>query len=556
MKKLLYQNKINWTEVAEYAKKEDVLIYLPDGFSGFKKSGNLKNKINYLISTFDKLSLKHWINFFYSAEFYQNLSNENHVETKDFSKDIVLLSSSGKELDALNFLNEEFEVPKDHVDFNDLISKTKFKVKSNSDYRIKSVFEIGDRAEKFLSKHTLGRYHLDPAAAPFTGVAFEYKTPSYQEYNYGYGRAFDFSTAKHIASLEAVERFASEFYAFKFTDHTKMGTYSELAQDYQLLSFDKLMLEKTSKVSKHTPLYWIPGRDIKNEMDILVPEDLVYYGNSPSRKGYIRQVNDSSNGVALGSNYAEAMISSLLELIERHSFLMTWYGKVPGRRLTNYDFLLNHEELEIIERIKRTGAELNLFEISVFDGIYVVWGLIKNTSNDATIATYTSAGASFSIKSALKSAIMEVAVGYLVQKNYHSTYPELPTKVKTIDDHIDFFANPQNLNAFNFTNDFVDFDYKKSYLTDFEDREYQEEILAHLINETLMDYKDIIFINQTSKTMAESGLYVIKTIIPDFLPMTFGEGNLRISIENINKSRKILGLEEVESYNPKPHPFP
>ena len=66
----------------------------------------------------------------------------------------------------------------------------------------------------------------------------------------------------------------------------------------------------------------------------------------------------------------------------------------------------------------------------------------------------------------------------------------------------------------------------------------------------------IIFVNQTSKEMQNAGLFVVKSIIPDFLPMTFGEGNLRISVENINKSRKLLGLDEIQSFMPKPHPFP
>ena len=197
-----------------------------------------------------------------------------------------------------------------------------------------------------------------------------------------------------------------------------------------------------------------------------------------------------------------------------------------------------------------------MFEISTFKYVYVVWGLVKNNSKDSTVATYTSAGAGFTVEEAARAALMEVAVGYLVQKNYHAEYPELPEKVETLDDHIEYYANPDNWNEFDFTEKFEEFDYDKAGKSVFENVNYQEDILRHLINETLADYERIIFVNQTSKEMKNAGLFVVKSIIPDFLPMTFGEGNLRISVENINKSRKLLGLDEIQSFMPKPHPFP
>lgn len=556
MRKLLYKNTINWEEVSAYVSRDDVIVGIPDGFLGFKKTDNFKEKLEYLIGAFDNLSSIHWIKFFYNAEFDEKDIVNLEQEVHGFSKDIVLLSAQGKELDALNFLEKEFTDSKDNVDFNSIFSDSHYKLDSFPDYRVRPVSEIGISAENYLSRHTLGRYHLDPAAAPFTGVAFEYKTPSYNQFNYGYGRAFDFKTAKSIASLEGVERFASEFYAFDYKDEVKEGSYNEVTKSYSVLPFEELTLEENSKLDTDTNLYWIPGTSIRDGQTLLVPEDLVYYGNHPSRPGYIRKMHDSSNGVALGSNYSEAMISSLLELIERHSFLMTWYGKVPGRKLLDYEFLLGEKETNILNKVEATGAEIQLFEISTFKDVYVVWGLVKNNSKDSTVATYTSAGAGFTVEEAARAALMEVAVGYLVQKNYHAEYPELPEKVETLDDHIEYYANPDNWNEFDFTEKFEEFDYDKAGKSVFENVNYQEDILRHLINETLADYERIIFVNQTSKEMKNAGLFVVKSIIPDFLPMTFGEGNLRISVENINKSRKLLGLDEIQSFMPIPHPFP
>jgi len=75
--------------------------------------------------------------------------------------------------------------------------------------------------------------------------------------------------------------------------------------------------------------------------------------------------------------------------------------------------------------------------ISVFEDVYVVWGLITNKQEGTSISTYTSAGAGFSVDEAVKAALMEVSVGYLVQENYHEEAPSIPENISTIDDHID-----------------------------------------------------------------------------------------------------------------------
>ena len=233
---------------------------------------------------------------------------------------------------------------------------------------------------------------------------------------------------------------------------------------------------------------------------------------------------------------------------------MTWYGYVPGRRIENYENYLSTKEMSVIKRVSEKGARINLFEISVFEDVYVVWGLITNKQEGTSISTYTSAGAGFSVDEAVKAALMEVSVGYLVQENYHEEAPSIPENISTIDDHIDYYANPLNTFEFDFVKNFEKFtDRENNLLAKYHS---QEEILNHLLNTTLKDYKRIIFANLTSKEMADNKLFVVKAIMPEFLPMTFGAGNLRISLSNINKSRKLLNLDVICQFNRRPHPFP
>lgn len=561
-KTIMIYPKIDWTKIADLVKYEDILLCLPNQFLGVKKNKNFLCEVKKTLNYFKKLNSTHWLSFYNESDLslvkkaveqsYNWAQNSTHsFELKD---DLSLFSHEGELLDSLTFLDNELCDSKHEVDFSEIILDNRNFFTEKSRLRSMDVDELAPAADCFLKKKTIGRYHLDPAAAPFTGVAYEYKTPSYPQFNYGYGRAFDFKTAKNIASLEAVERYASQFYTYDFKNYVKEGSYDELSE--MAIEPSNFYLEKNSKVKNSTELIWTKAYSVRDKKDILVPEDLVYYGNNPSRPNYTRSINDSSNGVALGSTYAEAMIYGLLELIERHSFLATWYGGIPGKKIENYHDFLGAKELQAVKNLTIEDAELTLFEISLFPDVYVIWALIISTGNKSTISTYTSAGSGFSLEEAIKSAVMEVSVGYLVQKNYHDSYPDIPSKINKMDDHIEYFGNPTNIKEFDFTKHFPSVKYKQKTSKLLDDFDNQEEVLRYLLNEILCEYRDIYFANLTSERMNKLQLHVVKAIIPGFLPITFGQDNLRIDLEDINTIRRNKNLEPLNSINRRPHPFP
>lgn len=61
----------------------------------------------------------------------------------------------------------------------------------------------------------------------------------------------------------------------------------------------------------------------------MVPQWLAYY-SSPCRQGF---VYETSNGCALGGSLEEAVLYGMLEVVERDSFLLTWYAQLPLPRL-------------------------------------------------------------------------------------------------------------------------------------------------------------------------------------------------------------------------------
>lgn len=62
-------------------------------------------------------------------------------------------------------------------------------------------------------------------------------------------------------------------------------------------------------------------------------------------------VNETSNGVALGSSYYEAALYSLFEFIERDAFLTFWHKQVPLRQIDKKS--LNGKQKRLLKNLKQ-----------------------------------------------------------------------------------------------------------------------------------------------------------------------------------------------------------
>lgn len=95
------------------------------------------------------------------------------------------------------------------------------------------------------------------------------------------------------------------------------------------------------------PMNWVWGYSFLQERPILVPELLAYY----SLGGGDGFVYETSNGCALGGSLEEAIFHAILEVVERDSFLMTWYAQLPLPRLDLNS--ANDKELQLmVERVR------------------------------------------------------------------------------------------------------------------------------------------------------------------------------------------------------------
>ncbi|MBW3112440.1 TOMM precursor leader peptide-binding protein [Bacillus sp. MCCB 382] len=310
---------------------------------------------------------------------------------------------------------------------------------------------------------------------------------------------------------------------------------------------------------------WVWGYSLIDERPILVPELLSYYSLGCSSSGF---VYETSNGCALGGSREEAIFYGIMEVVERDSFLMTWYAELNLPRLD--PFTAEDEELQLmIERMRAVaGYDLYLYNSTMEHGIPSIFAMAKNRK-DTGLNLILAAGAHLDPVRAAKSAIQELAGMMLnldekLEKN-KADYEKMlddDSLVRQMDDHGMLYGLPQAEERFGFLQD------EERPLQSFQNAfkepsahidltEDLEEILDTFRNRDL----DVIVVDQTAPELTKNGLHCVKVLIPGMLPMTFGHHLTRLTgLDRVLNVPAELGYADrpltFDELNQKPHPFP
>ena len=309
---------------------------------------------------------------------------------------------------------------------------------------------------------------------------------------------------------------------------------------------------------------WVWGYSFIQEKPILVPELLAYYSLGCG-EGF---VYETSNGCALGGSLEESILYGIMEVVERDSFLLTWYAKLALPRLDPNS--ADDTELQLmIERAKAAaGYDIHLYNATLENGIPSIWALAKNRKKKG-MHIICAGGAHPDPIRATKSAIHELAGMMLTldgkfEKNKHKYEKMLddPWLVRVMDDHGMLFGLPQAEERLHFL---LDEDRPmRTFAEEFKKKAKHADLTDDL-NDILKEFKrlqlDVIVVDQTTPEIRRNGLHCVKVLIPGMLPMTFGYHLTRVTgldrvlkVPNeLNYTDRVLTPDQL---NPDPHPFP
>lgn len=309
---------------------------------------------------------------------------------------------------------------------------------------------------------------------------------------------------------------------------------------------------------------WVWGYSFLQERPILIPQWLAYY-NSGCGDGF---VFETSNGCALGGSLEEAIFYGILEVVERDSFLMTWYAQLPVPRVDLYS--ANDPELRLmVHRLQAVaGYDLYLFNTTMENGIPSVWVVAKNKKQKG-VNLICAAGAHLDPIRAVKSAIHELAGTMLMlDKKFEANRGEVermlhdPFLVHQMEDHSMLYSLPQAQERMQFMLD--ENRPPRTFDEEFK-RKARHADLTDDLKDILQVFRrlnlDVIVVNQTRPEISRNGLHCVKVLIPGMLPMTFGHRFTRLTgLERVLRIPMELGYVKqpltLEQLNPHPHPFP
>jgi ribosomal protein S12 methylthiotransferase accessory factor len=312
------------------------------------------------------------------------------------------------------------------------------------------------------------------------------------------------------------------------------------------------------------PIDWVWGYSFLEERPILVPKLLAYYSLGCG-DGF---VYETSNGCALGGSLEEAIFYGILEVVERDSFMMTWYAQLPLPRLDPCS--ADDQELQLmVDRLKAVaGYDLYLFNSTMENRIPSVWALAKNRKQKG-VNLICAAGAHLDPVRAVKSAIHELAGMMLTldekfeanrekcERMFHDSF-----LVQKMEDHSMLYSLPQAEERLQFLLD--ENRPLRSFDEEFEWKSRHADLTDDL-KDILQVFRrlnlDVIVVDQTTPEIRRNGLYCVKVLVPGMLPMTFGHHLTRLTgLERVLRVPMELGYVRqpltLEQLNPYPHPFP
>ncbi|TDL75743.1 TOMM precursor leader peptide-binding protein [Rhodococcus qingshengii] len=313
------------------------------------------------------------------------------------------------------------------------------------------------------------------------------------------------------------------------------------------------------------PIDWVWGYSFLQERPILVPELLAYYSLGCGSRGF---VYETSNGCALGGSLEEAILYGIFEVVERDSFLMTWYAQMSLPRLDPAS--IEDQELQLmIERMRAVAEyDLYLYNSTMEHGIPSILAIAKNRKEKG-MNLICAAGSHLDPVRAVKTAVHELAGMMLsldekLEANQEEYVRMLhdSTLVQQMDDHGMLYGLPQAEERLQFLLDDLrplrsfneEFKWKSTHLDLTDDLQDIVRVFRRL-------NLDVIVVDQTTPETAQNGLYCVKVLIPGMLPMTFGHHLTRVSgLDRVFRVPMELGYSQepltTEQLNPHPHPFP
>jgi len=379
------------------------------------------------------------------------------------------------------------------------------------------------------------------------------------------------STDRYVAVAkamgEAIERYCPALFRRRellLAPYAALSVRATHPSLYALYREDQLAADgfPWQPFTEESPVHWTPGVSLLTGEEVLVPAAMVYlpfqYATADLSAHIAQPI---STGLACGSSRAEAILSGLLEVIERDAFTLTWQARMSRPRILPESLPATGKDL--VRRFAAVGLRLELMDITTDIHIPTILTIALSEATSSPALTIAAASDP-SPERALVKSLEELAHTRKFSKQVMEFTPPLPVEVEAghpaVQDqrhHLRFYA-PQE------SRDYAAFAWSAPQTIRFSeipDRSAgdPEAELRTVVDELAAAGREPIVCDLTSPDIAPLGLRVVRSVVPGMHPLFMGHRNRALGGRRLLEVPQKLGqtgLAPGAPDNPYPHPFP
>lgn len=368
----------------------------------------------------------------------------------------------------------------------------------------------------------------------------------------GYGTALDDPTARIRAVCEGLERYCAVMYPIEGVRHARPdeleGAVCEHSRFPQCSATERLQGQTPRAPDPSRKDYWIRGYSLLEGVPTWLPLTAVYLGLPIPVTEHV--VWPMSTGFAAGSSYEGAVLSGLLECIERDSLALWWLHQLEmpkiGRALAGLDRRLT----TLLEHAREAGLETHLFDLTTDVGVPVVgvvqvdpharphvvtMGACRPQPIDAAVRVLEEVGS-------LRVALNERPA--ITRREFLSGQPRTPEEFGAL------YAGREAIDRFAFALERP----KESHALP---AGISSDPLDSIVGRLAALDMDVLVVDVTLPEVREHGVVVVKVIVPQLMPISFSHQVRYLAHPRLHEAPWRLGhgRRDESMITPDPIPF-
>ena len=236
------------------------------------------------------------------------------------------------------------------------------------------------------------KFNSDPNIKAISAYNCETKILN-DEYYAGKSGGCGFVLKKAILSAigEGVERYCPTFYDLKsmvessYTDLKARG-YDAINPSSFSLFHNRQYQEKSfpfKPFTNDTVVYWDKVYDVLGRKQVLCPSTFIYM---PFTKGEIHISEQISTGFAAHTNYYDAFLNAIYEVIERDAFMISWMGQLEIPKIK-----VQGKLKKFVDKIVPSHMKLHLFDMTTDTNVPSIVGILEGEHDFGKFVAFSAA---------------------------------------------------------------------------------------------------------------------------------------------------------------------